>query len=64
MLSNMKFLAGDNGNDHDDNAAFFSCSFSCPIFTLNFNSSLINIIRVINMEREITIMHRNSMKSD
>jgi hypothetical protein len=23
MLSNMKFLAGDDDNDHDDNAGFF-----------------------------------------
>jgi hypothetical protein len=60
MLSNMKFLAEDDGNYHNDNAGCSRCSFSFRIICINFNPSLINIItRRINMECEIIIMHRN-----
>jgi len=59
MLSNMKFLTGDGGNDRDDNADFSSCSFSFPIIYIKFIISLINIItKPISIESEITIKHR------
>jgi hypothetical protein len=60
MLSNMKFLAEDNRNDHVDKTGVSSRSFSFPIFILNFNPSFVNnITRPINLESEFTIIHRN-----
>jgi hypothetical protein len=40
----MKFLAGDGGNDRDDNADFSSCSFSFPIIYIKFILSLILLL--------------------
>lgn len=38
MLSNMEFLTGDDGNDHDDNAGFSNFSFSVAIIYIKFQS--------------------------
>jgi hypothetical protein len=67
MPSNMKFLVGGDGKDHDkndhdvnnhnDNAGFSSCSLSFPIICIIIQS-LYNYYGI-----EITIMHRNEMQS-